>query len=234
MFRELPRAGMKVTLKDFSEGLKSIWKGNKPTCIFEDSFERWFGVKYAFGVSSGRAALYMILKVLREKSEKSEVIIPAYICPTIPLAIARAGLKVRVCDISKDTFDFDHDQLINMINNNTLCILVAHLAGFPCDLDKLCELTANKDTLIIEDCAQAMGAEYKGKKIGQFGSFGFFSLGRGKGLTTYKGGLITTNNEDYAEAIKSKLSDLGAYGNYANILNIFEILGYIIFFHPFS
>lgn len=232
MFRELPRSGMKVTLTDFEQGLKYMWQNGDGAFAFENKFKDWLDVNYAFGVSSGSVALYLILKVLRTESDKDEVIIPAFICPTVPLAIARAELKVKVCDISRDTFDFDYHRLQEMINNKTLCVIAAYLSGFPPDLDSLLKVIESKNTLLIEDCAQAMGAEYKSRKVGQFGSFGFFSLGRGKGLTTYNGGIIVTNNEHYTRLIKSLLSDLAPRGGISNLWDISKLLGYLILFRP--
>jgi dTDP-4-amino-4,6-dideoxygalactose transaminase len=231
MLRELTRAGMKITMNDFKQGLKSVVCNGNDGFDFEDKFKDYLGLEYAFGVSSGSVALYLILKALRVRSDKDEVIIPAFICPTVPLAIARAGLRIKVCDNSRDNFNFDYQQLRETINDKTLCVIAAHLAGFPCDLDKLLKITENKNTLLIEDCAQAMGAEYRGRKVGRFGSVAFFSLGRGKGLTTYRGGLIATGDENCAGMFDSGMSDLTP-NILANFLNILELAGYMVFLHP--
>lgn len=232
MFRELPRAGMKVDLGSFSFGVKASRRRECSLDSFEDKFKDWLGTKYAFTVSSGRAALYLILKVLKKINKKNTVIIPAYICPTVPLAIARADLNVRVCDISKSSFDFDYSQLSKIVGDETLCIILAHLAGFSCNLDGALEAVGGDNTLIVEDCAQSMGAEYKGKKVGLLGSFGFFSLGRGKGMTTYSGGIIITNEEKYPQLISTELDSLSQRNSISNFLDIVKLLGYIVFFHP--
>ena len=116
-------------------------------------------------------------------SDKKTVIIPAFICPLVPLAIKKAGLKIKICDTKINSFDYDHGQLETLCRDDPdiLAVVAAHLGGIPVDLGRISKIAQENNFFIIEDCAQSLGAEYKGRKIGTYGDFAFFSLCRGKG-----------------------------------------------------
>ena len=190
-----------ISFKDILEGLKNFYSEE----IFKklkNKIAEYFNVKYAFFFSSGRAALTIILKVLKEIKGKDEVIIPGYTCFSVPSSVVKAGLKVVLCDIDLNYLDFDLDQLRKLINKNTLAIIPVHLCGYPCRMDKIIEVSENYDLFLVEDCAQALGGDFKGKKLGTIGDIGFFSLGRGKNLTSVDGGFIVTNNDFLAEKLE--------------------------------
>ena len=140
----------------------------------------YFNVKHVFLVSSGKAALTVILNALKSLSpERDEVLIPAYTCFSVPSAIKKAGLKVALCDIDTKTFDFQQGLLKKAINKKTLCVMPNHLlASLGCERNNRC--LQGKRYFVLEDAAQAMGGEVNRDKIGTIGDAGFFSLGRGK------------------------------------------------------
>jgi dTDP-4-amino-4,6-dideoxygalactose transaminase len=118
----------------------------------------------------------------------------------VPAAVRKAGLKVRLCDTGNESLDYDKAHLseiikINQQDNKILCVLVTHLFGCPADFDGIKAIVGNTIPL-VEDAAQAMGEEKDSKKLGTQGDVGFFSLGRGKALSTMDGGLVITNQDD--------------------------------------
>lgn len=231
IFRETPpTAGFPLYIKDF---LSILSKENRAGSL-EDDFKNYLNAPYAKTVYSGTAAFYLILESLKKISPKKTVIIPAFICPLVPLATQRAGLKTVVCDINKDNFDFDLQKLqdLSSKNDDILAILAVHLGGIPVDFEKIEQIAQKGKIFIIEDCAQSLGAEYKSKKTGILGDFSFFSLCRGKGLTIYEGGIITTKNERYCAVIDDTIKLLVKNGFFSESLKILELFGYWAFYRP--
>jgi len=200
----------------------------------EEDFKNYFDVPYAKVTYSGTAAFYLILESLKGSSSRKTVIIPSFICPLVPLAIHRAGLRVAVCDINKDNFNFDLRQLqaLCLQNNDILAIVAVHLGGIPIDFEEIKQIARNDKIFIIEDCAQSLGAMYKDKKVGTLGDFSFFSLCRGKGLTIYEGGVIVTKKENDSVKIDATIEQIVNNDFFSESLKILELVGYWIFYRP--
>jgi len=231
IFKEIPpTAGFPLRWKD----LLSILDKKARQGSLEEDFRNYLGVPYAKVTYSGTAAFYLILESLKNLSSKKTVVIPAYICPLVPLAIKRAGLKVEVCDISGEDFNFDIRRLEELClkNSDILAIIAVHLAGIPLGLEAIKQISGRRGITVIEDCAQALGAAHKGKKVGTLGDFSFFSLCRGKGLTIYEGGVIAANNKDDSRELDNVLGRLVKDDFVSESLKIFELFGYWMFYRP--
>lgn len=234
--RTLPPAAAPIYIEDILSGLKGIMRGPEEINRFESELKKYYNVEHCFLVSSGKAALTIILKALHElHPERNEVIIPAFTCYSVPSAIIKAGLKVKLCDINSETLDFDFSQLgniatnskfktqnPNLIKSSLLAVLPTHLFGIPADIYQTKKTMNDNELFIIEDAAQAMGGTLKEKKLGTLGDAGFFSLGRGKGFSTVEGGIILTNNKSIADNITKQMKNIPAY-------SIFEIIKLVIF-----
>jgi dTDP-4-amino-4,6-dideoxygalactose transaminase len=231
LIREIPpTAGWPIKTKSLIPPFfKKLPKG-----ILEEEFKKYLNVPLALLTYSGTAAFYLILESLKELSTKKTIVIPAFICPLIPLAIKRAGLKIKPCDINPDNFDFDIDKLRKVCaeDKDILAILAVHLGGIPLELQNLKEIAKENDIFIIEDCAQSLGAEYQGKKTGSIGEFSFFSLCRGKGLTIYEGGLAITNKAEYVQLLKNTSKKIFRTNIFSESLKIAELFAYSIFYRP--
>lgn len=214
--RTLPPAAAPMYLKDIASGISGLFRGGQTVKKFEAELKAYYQIRHCFTVSSGKTALTLILQSLKlMHPERDEVLIPAFTCYSVPSAIIRAGLRIRLCDVDMNTFDFDYAQLSHILsgeNNRLLCILPAHLFGLPVDVARIRTLIAGKDVVIVEDAAQAMGAESEGKKLGTLGDVGFFSLGRGKALSTVEGGIIITGRDDIAEQLGRTVNEMRDYG----------------------
>ena len=201
--RTLPPAAAPFSLSDIFTAIIKSFKGEVEITRFEDELKKYFGVKYCHLVTSGKAALTMILTALKQfYPDRTDVLIPAFTCFSVPAAIKKAGLKMRLCDIAPKSFNFNEIELKAIIaldkrsgRNNILCVLPTHMFGNPINIQSLREIVGD-DIIIVEDAAQAMGGEYHGVKLGTLGDISFFSLGRGKALSTVEGGIILTNNDD--------------------------------------
>lgn len=231
VFREIPpSAGFPVHFRDFL----SVFKPYTEEDPLENDFKNYLNVPYARITNSGTAALYLILEALKTLSPRKTVIIPSYICPLVPLAIKRAGLKVEVCDIGGDDFDFHRGELEELCtaSDDVLAVIAAHIGGIPLDLDSIGRAAKRNGAFLIEDCAQSLGAKYKGKLTGTIGDVSFFSLCRGKGLTIYEGGAVVTPKKELAEPLDSAMSRLAKDDYFLEGLRVLQLFGYWIFYRP--
>lgn len=205
--RTLPPAAAPLTLTDIFYGIAGLISGSSVVARFKQELQTYYNVRHCFLLSSGKAALVLILKGLNKLSPgRDEVLIPAFTCYSVPSAIAKAGFKVRICDIDPDTLDFDYDELEHCLANpRILCVVPTHLFGIVSDVPRLKALVADREIFIVEDAAQAMGSELAGLKAGTLGDVGFFSLGRGKVITAVEGGIILTDSERIGTAIAHEM-----------------------------
>lgn len=199
--RSLPPATAPIPLKDVLRALPACFQDDVSDPDFVREIKQDFGQKFCLPVSSGKAGLVMILEALHTlHPDRDEVVIPAFTCYSVPAAVKKAGLKIRLCDTGKESLDYDKVQLAKIIetnqqDNKILCVLVTHLFGCPADFDGIKAIVGDKIPL-VEDAAQAMGEKKNSKKLGTQGDVGFFSLGRGKALSTIDGGIIITRRDD--------------------------------------
>lgn len=258
--RTIPPAAAPIYMRDIISGLCGIIRGQKECKRFKSELKNYFGVKHCFLVSSGKAALTIILRALHAiHPERNEVLIPAFICYSVPSAIVRAGLKIRLCDTDPDTLDFNFAQLkkiltqtkpaiqnskflpreIHASNSVThltgaklLAVVSPHLFGLPADIEKIQEMVKDPDVTIVEDAAQVLGTEWNNRKLGTIGDVSFFSLGRGKALSTVEGGIILTNKDNLSENIRKELNDISEYTLGEKIILIINAVIINIFMRP--
>lgn len=230
LFREIPpTAGWPIYAKD----LLSCLRGRRPGFL-ETDFKNYLGAPATAVVNSGTAAFTIILETLKDLSPKRTVIVPAYICSLVPLAVKRAGLKVEVCDITGRDFNFNIAELERLCakNGDILAVVVTHLAGIPADFDAVSAVALKRNIFIIEDCAQSLGAFYKKQPVGMLGDFSFFSLCRGKGLTIFEGGVAVAVRQKYAQHLRDTTDRLARKNFGAEFVKMLELLGYWIFYRP--
>lgn len=184
---------------------------------FENEFKNYIGSKYAVATSSARYALYLVLKNLDISKGKDEVILSAYMPEIVARAATRCGLKPVFVDIDPDTLNIDPAEIEKKITKNTKVIILVHLYGIPCDIEKISKIAKKHNIFLLEDCAQALGASYKGKKIGSFGDANVYSFGVLKNINTYGGGMITTDNDILYQKIRKDVDNL-PYPNAFNFL----------------
>jgi len=231
IMRTLPPTAAPISPTDLMYGFYGIANG-KLNEKLEREIKEYFGANHAFLVSSGKAALFLILSGLKRLTRKRKVIIPAYTCFSVPSAIRMAGLDIVLCDIRPETLDFDFSQLRDLVDDDTMCVIPTHLFGIPSDVSKVRGLCNNREIFVIEDAAQAMGAASGGKKLGTLGDVAFFSLGRGKNITCGSGGIIITSSGEIADSIQESYSDLEKVPFTEYALNVLETIFLMIFLRP--
>ena len=172
---------------------------------FERLFAQLFGAKEAVAVSSGTDADALSLAVLYDYGAQrgDEVIVPALTFIATGNAVFQAGFKPVFVDVKRETLNMDVDKIERAITAKTRAILPVHLMGKPADMDRIMEIARRHKLYVVEDAAEAHGAEYKGKLIGSFGDMAAFSLYAAHIVTTIEGGIVITNNPQMAEALRS-------------------------------
>ncbi|HEY44602.1 MAG TPA: DegT/DnrJ/EryC1/StrS family aminotransferase [Anaerolineae bacterium] len=173
--------------------------------MFENRFAELSGVKEAVALSSGTDADTLALAVLHDYGARrgDEVIVPALSFVATGNAVLHAGFSPVFVDIERDTLNLDPSQIESAITEKTRAILAVHLMGKPADMDAIRSIARRHELYVIEDAAEAHGALYKGKPVGGLGDMGAFSLYHAHTITTGEGGIVTTNNEEYAEILRS-------------------------------
>lgn len=204
----------------FEDFLNSGWYIlGKSVEKFEMEFAKYIGTKHCIGVASGLDALILAIETCKFPKD-SEIIVPANTYIATILAVIRAGLKPVLVEPDIRTYNIDPTKIEEKITSKTRAIIVVHLYGKPCDMDAIMDICRKYELILIEDCAQAHGARYKGKKVGSFG-IGCFSFYPTKNLGALgDAGAVITNDDDLAEKIRC-LRNYGSSSKY-----YFEEVGY--------
>jgi perosamine synthetase len=168
---------------------------------FEQAFERRAGRGTAISAAYGRIAFYYILKAL-DLPAGSEIIFPALTFWVVPELARVAGLKVVFADVDPRTFNLDPASAERLITDRTRAIVPTHLYGLPCDMDAILEIASRHNLIVLEDCAHALGATYKGRPVGTFGTGALFSFQTLKPLNCYGGGMALVQDSQLATAVR--------------------------------
>ena len=186
-------------IENVVEVLKSGMIAQGPKVMeFEEKFANWIGAKYGIATNSGTSALHVALLACGI-GEGDEVITTPFTFIASGNAIVYTGATPVFADIDLDTYTIDPDSIEDLITDKTKAILPVQLYGQAADMDKIREIAEKHDLKIIEDAAQAHGAEYNGEKVGTLGDMACFSFYPTKNMTTSEGGMITTNDEELAK-----------------------------------
>lgn len=225
IFYHLPPTAVPIQVSDIKSAIEAMKDPEKYYMNFVSALQDTIGTKHCFLVSSGRAALLLILLTIKKRSNRQEVILPAYTCPTVVQAINHAGLQPLFCDVDPITLGFDRDHLKLLLTDKVLSIIPTHLYGLAQEITDLIDVCSNLGIYIIEDAAQAFGALIGGQSVGSGGDFGFFSLGFGKCIPTGEGGIICAK-EAYAPDLQKTINESKPNKSSPEIISLCEYLAY--------
>ena len=184
------------------EVIKSGMIAQGPKVIeFEEEFAKFVGAKYGIATNSGTSALHVAL-LAAGIGEGDEVITTPFTFAATGNSILYTGARPVFVDIDPETFTIDPSKIEEAITDKTKAIMPVQLYGQSADMDAIMKIAKDNDLIVIEDAAQAHGAEYNGVKVGNLGDMACFSFYPTKNMTTSEGGMITTNNEEFAENAK--------------------------------
>lgn len=209
--------------KYVNDCLDSSWISSKGEYIkkFENCISDYIGVKHATAVCNGTVALHLALLTLGV-GEGDEVIVPTFTYIASVSTIVTAGATPVFVDSLEDTWQADPDDIRKKITSRTKAIMAVHIYGHPCDMDEIKKITDEYNLFLIEDCAEALGSEYKGKKAGVFGDISTYSFYGNKTLTTGEGGMVITNDDTLIDrAVHFKMHGLAKHREYWH-----DVIGY--------
>jgi len=204
--------------KSFSDVLDAGWFIlGENVKRFEEEFANYIGINYCSGVASGLDALTLSIMAL-DLEKPSEIIVPSNTYIATILSIIHAGHIPVLAEPDPFTYNISPDEIKRNLTGRTKALIVVHLYGKPCDMDPIMEICKEGNLFLIEDCAQAHGARYKGRTVGTFGDFAAFSFYPTKNLGALgDGGCIVTNNPDHHGKVQ-KLRNYGSSIKYINDL----------------
>lgn len=184
-------------LKYITEAVSTGWISSSGKFVdeFERSFADYCGVKYGVAVCNGTVAIHICL-ISCGIGPGDEVIIPDFTMISTAFAVCYTGAKPVFVDADPNTWNIDVNKIEEKINANTKAIIPVHIFGNMCNMDRIIEIAKKYNLLIIEDAAEAHGAEYKGKKSGSFSNVAAFSFFANKNITTGEGGMVITDTEE--------------------------------------
>lgn len=202
--------------KDFDKVLQSGWFIlGSAVSNFEEKFAEYIKVKYCSGVASGLDALTISLLAL-DLPKNSEIIVPSNTYIATILSVIHAGHIPVLAEPDLLTYNIDPVCIEEAVSKKSRAVIVVHLYGKPCNMDPIIDICRRDNLYLIEDCAQAHGAEYKKKKVGSFGNMSAFSFYPTKNLGCLgDGGAVTTDSKEYNEKI-TMLRNYGSKEKYVN------------------
>lgn len=206
MNKFIPISEPSITQKEIdyvTDAVKSGWVSSlgKYIAKFEKKFAKYIGVKYALTTANGTAALHLALLSL-EINKRDEIIIPDFTFIATANAVTYTGAKPIMVDIEEDTWCINPENIKKAITPETKAIIPVHIYGHPCDMNSIMKIAKKYNLFVVEDAAEAHGAEYKNRKVGSIGDIGCFSFYGNKVITTGEGGMITTNHKKIYEKAK--------------------------------
>lgn len=205
------------------ECLDSSWISSKGSFVhkFEGEFKTFIDVKHATCVSNGTVALHLALVALGV-GVGDEVIVPTFTYIASVNAITYTGATPIFVDSLKETWQMDPEDVKRKITSKTKAILAVHLYGHPCNMEAIVHLCKENSLFLLEDCAEAIGSEYKGRHVGSFGDISIFSFFGNKTITTGEGGMVVTNDHTlYDRSVHFKGQGLAKHRQYWH-----DVIGY--------
>jgi dTDP-4-amino-4,6-dideoxygalactose transaminase len=208
----IPRHQIETTFGDYvriAGSLVAPGDREEVTRRFEADFARYVGCRHAIAVSSGRLGLHLLLEALGLDAG-DEVIIPSFNLSAVVERFCQLGLVPRFCDIRREDLNVDPVAAERSVTPQTKAILATHMFGHPANMTALTDLARRKNLILLEDCAHALGATHNDRMVGTFGSGAIFSFSVLKLVTTFGGGMVTTNDDAIAGAIRQRIRTIRA------------------------
>lgn len=234
MLRLLPPAGTPIRCSELITACSRTLLRSATEHALADKVGRKTGASHLFLTNSGRTGLVISLAALKELADKgrSEIVIPAYTCYSVAAAIVRAGLKIRIVDVLPESLDYDYDKLEALNSQKILAIIGCNLFGLPSDMNRIGRIAKRIGAFTIDDAAQGMGLDVDNIPLGCRGDVGFYSLDRGKSMTTFSGGVILVQSAKIAEIIREKTRRLPLPGLVSEISTSIKLSLYKTLINP--
>lgn len=232
-FRYVPPAGSPIRPGDLVAWTKQLFSNRDARADLCAALQTQLGVRHCHLISTGRAALTVILKSMRRLSpQRDVVIVPSYTCFSVPASVIKAGLTPRIVDVDPATLDYDWFQLDLAIDRRVLAVIATNLYGLPSDLPRLSLLVREAGVFLIDDAAQALGGAVGGRPCGTWGEAGLYSFDKGKNVSAIEGGVIVTGSEELNVAIDAELESVRRSATTRVAGSLIKLAAYVAFMPP--
>ncbi len=224
----MPTAGTPFEFGDITRAALGLFENRKIQHDFRQSLQRYLGVENLLLVNSGTTACFLLLelfKKIRASDRRNEIILPAYTAPSLLLPIQAAGLEAVLVDVDPQTFNLDVHKILMAITPLTLAIMPVHMFGLPVDIARIIEAVSGEDIFVFEDAASSLGSTIGGQQSGAIAPFGFYSLNRGKNVSTMAGGIITWKDAQYSAMLGEMVAGLPPVSRRAEFIMWLRFLG---------
>ncbi len=204
--QNVDKKGIDNVVKVLKSGFLSKPEGGPYVKLFQHRMSRLLGRRFSFATSSGTSSLHATMAALNLK-KGDEILVPSLTFMADASVVIQEGATPVFVDICEDDFNLDPKDVLKKITKRTKALIVVHLYGQPARMDELVKIAKENNLILIEDCAQAVGAKYKDRFVGSFGDISCFSFYQTKNLVCGEGGMITTNSQSYANTLRSILNN---------------------------
>jgi len=231
--RFVPPAGTQLTGHELWRLARNIGANRNDSDDLADAIRARFDVPHASPLSSGRAALALLLRTLADSADgRDEVVVPGYTCYSVAASAVRGGLKVRPIDIDPDTLDYSRNALDALDTTRTLAIVGTSLYGIPSDLPHLERFARDRRVFLVDDAAQCLGGQVGGRWAGTFGDAGILSFDKGKNITSLQGGVLLVREPGLADRIATATAELPTPSRATATAFAIKILLYALLLRP--
>lgn len=230
----LAPAGTPIGVTDLAMGLGAGLLGQDAHKQFAALLAHHSGSDHSWLMSSGRAAMSLALEAMKRVSDprRRQVLISGYTCYSVPAAVERAGLEIRLCDTDPRTLSIRTDDLQRFDPARVLCLVSANLYGMPNTLHELEQFAASNGIFMLDDAAQSLGARLNGRPVGGFGDIGLYSFDKGKNITTMQGGALVSSNTTLAPQITDILDQWPAPSATSTLAHVTKLAIYGLLLKP--
>jgi perosamine synthetase len=212
-----------IAAREVFSAARALFSREDHRSAFESEVRDYLDTPFVSSVNSGRAALFLLLQAMKQHTVRNEVVIPAYVCPSVGRAVVKAGLKPVLCDVGTGGSGLDLRSLKRVSGPRTLAVVTAYLYGYPVDIAPVVELAHACGALVIEDAAQAFGATWDSQPVGTLADAAVFSFAMSKVLGCMGGGLITTSDPELQRRLDRSVAVLPDAGFGARALAVVKL-----------
>lgn len=231
--RFVPPAGTVLQLRDLAGWWRGALRPDAEMERLEEALRRRYGTKHLFFVSTGRAGMTVLLRVLAEASGgRNELVTPGYTCYSVAASAVRAGLKVRPVDVDPRTLDYLPSALTQLDFDRVVCLASANLYGIPANLPGLEALARERGVAFVDDAAQCLDGRVGDRWVGTFGDAGLFSFDRGKNVTTLQGGVVVCRSPELADRLQHAFRNFPAPQAIPAMADVVKLHLYALLLHP--
>ena len=227
-------AGTPLQLTEIVAGLLEGARSAEPSRALSQQLRQVSCTDSAWLLSSGRAAMVVALRAMRalDGGRRTQVVIPAYTCYSVPAAVELAGLQPVLCDIDPRTLSLDPEYLGRLDLSRVLAVTTANLYGIPNETSRIERIAAEHGVMLLDDAAQALGATLDGRPCGSFGEVGLFSFDKGKNIPTMQGGALVARRGPLVAALQAEWDRLAPAAGRDTFMYACKLAAYALLLHP--